>query len=94
MGRILCACVEFFVGAAMAADQARSFRSMVVENVEEGNKIAAEANARSVTDGFGVLNFIDFKWDAVSSEGLSGHFLVTPKLCQVILFPYISLGFL
>ena len=38
---------------------------------------------RVVIDGLDVLHFIDFKWDAVSTQELCGHFTVTAKTCQV-----------
>jgi hypothetical protein len=62
----------------MATEHSRSFGSLKAEDVEK-----TMSSERATTDGFDVLNFIDFKWDAVSTSGLRGHFLVTPKICQV-----------
>jgi uncharacterized protein (TIGR00369 family) len=55
-----------------------------MENVEAGlTKPSAMMNSAKVsTDGFDVLNFIDFKWDLVSTKELRGRFLVSPKTCQ------------
>lgn len=71
---------------AMATEDSRSFGSLKPENVEAGLRkpeIMSSSGAGKVTDGFDVLNFIDFKWDVVSTKELRGHFLVSPKTCQV-----------
>jgi len=39
--------------------------------------------ADGVGDGFDVLNFINFQWDVVSPQELSGRFIVKPKCSQV-----------
>lgn len=68
----------------MATEYSRSFDSLKPENVEAGlTKPSAMMNSAKVTtDGFDVLNFIDFKWDLVSTKELRGRFLVSPKTCQ------------
>lgn len=66
----------------MATEHSRSFESLKAEDVEAG-VVKPASSARVVTDGFDVLDFIDFKWDVVATTGLRGHFLVTPKICQV-----------
>lgn len=69
----------------MASDNSRTFATLKVENVEAG--LTRPSGGRVVTDGFDVLNFIDFKWDVMSTRELCGHFTVTPKTCQVSLKP-------
>lgn len=68
----------------MATEYSRSFDSLKTGNVEAGlTKPSAMMNSAKVTtDGFDVLNFIDFKWDLVSTKELRGRFLVSPKTCQ------------
>lgn len=70
----------------MASENSRTFATLKTENVEAGLvKPPASSGGRVVTDGFDVLNFIDFKWDVMSTRELSGHFTVTPKTSQVSL---------
>ena len=70
----------------MASQNSRTFATLKAENVEAGlAKPAASSGERVVTDGFDVLNFIEFKWDVMSTQELSGHFTVSPKTCQVSL---------
>jgi hypothetical protein len=69
----------------MASENSRTFATLKVENVEAG--LTRPSGGRVVTDGFDVLNFIDFKWDVMSTRELCGHFTVTPKTCQVSLKP-------
>ncbi|KAG0622929.1 hypothetical protein M758_3G134400 [Ceratodon purpureus] len=66
------------------SEYSRNFPSdLKAEDVEAGNITKPVLSERElVSDGFDVLNFIEFQWDAVSTSGLRGHFLVTPKLCQ------------
>lgn len=73
----------------MATEYSRSFDSLKRENVEAGltkpSAMVMDSGAKVTTDGFDVLNFIDFKWDLVSTKELRGRFLVSPKTCQVSL---------
>ncbi|KAG0615582.1 hypothetical protein M758_5G053100 [Ceratodon purpureus] len=67
----------------MASVNSRSFESLKEEHVEAGLRKPPESTeGRVVIDGLDVLHFIDFKWDAVSTQELCGHFTVTAKTCQ------------
>jgi len=70
----------------MATEYSKSFSDLKSENMEAGLRkpsVMSSSDAGEVTDGFDVLNFIDFKWDVVSTKELCGHFLVSSKTCQV-----------
>jgi uncharacterized protein (TIGR00369 family) len=53
----------------------------VTKAVEEPNK-SSPSTVKVVTDGLEVLRYIDFVWEKVSPEELTGRFLVTSKTCQ------------
>ncbi|XP_024376715.1 1,4-dihydroxy-2-naphthoyl-CoA thioesterase 1 [Physcomitrium patens] len=65
----------------MASVSSKSFESLTADNLDP-RLTKPPSGQRVVTDGFDVLNFIDFKWDVVSTAELGGHFLVLPKTCQ------------
>lgn len=69
----------------MASVSSKSFESLTADNLDP-RLTKPPSGQRVVTDGFDVLNFIDFKWDVVSTAELGGHFLVLPKTCQVRIF--------
>jgi 1,4-dihydroxy-2-naphthoyl-CoA hydrolase len=67
---------------AMATECSRTFTSLKEETGLTKPAIMQSGSSDTVTDGFDVLNFIDFKWDVVSAKELRGRFLVSSKTCQ------------